>query len=424
MTYQEQTYLSRCAHFKRGDFVFQEGEERNHTFIIESGSIGIMPGKETSKDNASRVTLGPGEIFGEMAILSHGQRTATAVALEDTELFMIPRQVLQERITNLDPLVALLMSLLVDRYRSLRIKHAEIADLQPALPAIEEEQDEEENYEPITTVSNLNVQKENALKELRVEQELRKAIEKKQFVAYMQPILSLDTGKIAGFETLIRWIHPERGIVPPLEFIPVAERTNVVQLLDRLMFEQACYIAPELNALTEGKVEKLFVSVNLSGINFEDEDIVDSVKRCISKTKVDPSLIKLEITESALIGDSKQAEEVLRGFKALGLHIALDDFGTGYSSLSYLHKFSIDTLKIDRSFVSQIRTDTKTLDILRAIVDLSGSFKFKVVAEGIEYEEEADMLKKLGCDYGQGYLYGRPLSIEDARQFIKTNLDL
>jgi len=225
---------------------------------------------------------------------------------------------------------------------------------------------------------------------------------------------------VTGFEALIRWQHPDQGLVFPDDFIPVAERTGVIQHLDRMMLEKACEILPVLHAIKGA--ENVFISVNLSGINFETVDIVNVVRRTITDSGVDPGHIKLEITESALIGDPDQAEKVLQGLKALGMTISLDDFGTGYSSLGYLHKFSIDDLKIDRTFVMQLHDSKRSLDIVRAIVALAKNFKLNIVAEGIEREEDIITLKSLQCDMGQGYLFSKPIPVNDAIKFLENNI--
>jgi len=257
------------------------------------------------------------------------------------------------------------------------------------------------------------------MKELKLEQEMRTALSGNQFEAYYQPIVSLNDNAVYGFETLIRWNHPERGLVSPGEFIPVAERTGMVHLLDEVMLHQACDF---LKLMEERDVihsdTRFSMSTNLSGVNFETIDIVDMIRRAINDKKINPRHLKVEITESALIGDPVMASEVLGDLKKLGVRISLDDFGTGYSSLNYLHKFPIDELKIDRSFVSQINKERKTLDIVRAICSLAQSFKMGLVAEGIERPDEITALYGVGCDIGQGYLFSKPLSRDAALEYV------
>jgi EAL domain-containing protein (putative c-di-GMP-specific phosphodiesterase class I) len=188
------------------------------------------------------------------------------------------------------------------------------------------------------------------------------------------------------------------------------------------MMQRACAVIPSLLKEVAGKVPDFFISVNLSGINFETLDVIQGVREALIESGVEPHHLKLEITESALIADPERAEQVLHSLRALGVTIALDDFGTGYSSLGYLHKFPIDSLKIDRSFISQIERDSKGIDIVSAIIGLAKNFKLGVVAEGIETEKDVQILNDLGCDMGQGYIFGKPMSINDAHEFIRKNL--
>ena len=214
------------------------------------------------------------------------------------------------------------------------------------------------------------------------------------------------------------WEHPKRGFLTPNHFVPVAERTRFVQHLDALMMERACEASPLLNDLVEDGGDNIFVSVNLSGIDFESREVVDTLRRTLISTGTDPELIKLEITESSLIGDPAHAEKVLKSLKALGFRLSLDDFGTGYSSL----KFSIDVIKIDKSFVSQMAEGEKSQMLVSAIVGLAHNFKLKVVAEGIETVEEQEFLQGLKCEMGQGYLFGKPMPLDQALEFTKENL--
>ncbi len=405
--------------FPKNTVLFNKGETRQCAYLIDRGEVHIIGNDEGGEDKQLCV-IGEGEIFGEMALIDNTPRTATAVTNTECEIFIIPRDALHERIKGLDPIVSLLISLLIERYRITRIHLPESVKQDNVGDFIKKISKFEQLPEEVLRLRNTEKQRETALKEMKLEQELRAGLEKKQFIPYLQPILDLSSGRIKGFEALIRWQHPERGLVFPDEFIPVAERTNVVQHLDQMMLEKACALLPSLQEKADG--EELFISVNLSGINFETIDIVNSVRRTIMDSGVDPGHIKLEITESALIDDPDQAEKVLRGLKALGLIISLDDFGTGYSSLSYLHKFTIDDLKIDRSFVMQLHDGRKSLDIVRAIVALAKSFKLNIIAEGIEREEDIVALTSLDCDMGQGYLFSKPIPVEEAYEYIKKNL--
>lgn len=404
--------------FLKGAVIFSEGDARGSAYIIENGTVEIS----VSKDGKPfpLVKLGQGEVFGEAALLGEGNRTATARALEDTEVFMISPSLIRDRITKLDPIVGLLMSLLVSRYRKWRHKSTDEIAMLDDVPQ------EEENLGLIDHADmfmrDLHDQRKIALDELRMAQEISNAIAKDEFGPYLQPIVSLPEQKIIGFEALIRWQHSTRGMIPPVEFIPVAERTNVVWDLDMLMLRRVCKIAPELQKSAATLGRKFYVSVNLSGVHFDSEKLAVEIEGILSQNGIDPAHIVLEITESALMGDPMVAEKVLRDLKDIGLRIALDDFGTGYSSLGYLHRFPIDILKIDRSFVQDIHRNRRSLDIMRAIVGLGRTFNLSIVAEGIESEDEAAALAGIGCDNGQGYYFSKPMPIDKTHEFIKSSI--
>lgn len=401
--------------FDKGMQIFAEGDNRDHVYIVEQGEVELST--EVEGEKLPLVTLGPGEIFGEMALMGPGKRSASAYAAEQTELFIIPRDLIMGRLHGVDPLIGLLMSLLIDRYRDTRHQSINEALGRRDVP----------HFSPLDKgghdtpfVKDWRAQKEVALKELKLAQEIQVAIERSEFVPFIQPIVTLPDEKLVGFESLIRWEHPERGLVPPFEFIPVAERTNCVQALDMLMLRHACELAPKINEAMGNPEKPVFISVNLSGVHFEKKDVVDEIRSIIKDTKVNPAFIKLEITESALVNEPMVAEKALTELKKLGVRIALDDFGTGYSSLGYLHTFSIDTIKIDRSFVQHIHSDPKSLNIVRAIVGLSKTFDLDIIAEGIESKDEIGVLNGIGCDMGQGYHFSRPMPVDDAFEFIKN----
>lgn len=403
--------MSRLSVFEKGAGIFNIGEARKNAYIIDSGEVHIL-----DKDSNVLCVLKAGEIFGEMALVDHGARTANAVAASETKVYVIPRKMIEQRMHGLDPMISLLIGLLIERYRVTRIHMPESIREEGAEELIEK-LNQGSTAEGVKTFLNTQAFKETALQELSMEQELRQALLKKEFVPFLQPIVQLPSREIVGFEALIRWNHPERGIVGPFEFVPVAERTGVVQLLDTMMIEKACEAVPDL---IKAAGHDVYVGVNLSGINFESMDLVKIIGDILKSYGTDPKHIRLEITESALIDDPHGAEDILKGLKDLGLKVALDDFGTGYSSLSYLHKFSIDTIKIDRAFIDKIDQNPKSLDIVRAIIGLAQTFKLETVAEGIERDEEVVAVGSLGCNNGQGYHFSKPVSVDEAKALLSS----
>jgi len=249
------------------------------------------------------------------------------------------------------------------------------------------------------------------LQRLDIEADLRRAVEAGEFVLHYQPTVVLQTGRIAGVEALVRWQHPTRGLIPPMEFIPIAEETGLIVPLGEWVLEEACAQAKRWHE-EHGSEPPLKMAVNLSVRQLQQDDIVATVARVLESTGFDPSALTLEITESAVMNDHVTTIVRLNQLKALGVRIAVDDFGTGYSSLSYLRRFPIDILKIDRSFVDGVTDGSQKRALLRTIVELGRTLNLETVAEGIELPEELHQLRSLDCDLGQGYYFARPLDAE------------
>jgi len=249
---------------------------------------------------------------------------------------------------------------------------------------------------------------------LRLETDLRRAVEREEFVVYYQPIVSLSDDSIQGFEALVRWRHPERGLVAPSEFIPVAEETGLIIPLGRWVLSESCR---QMHRLQASSVAPLSLSVNLSGRQFMQPDLVGQVKQILTETGFDPHRLHLEITESSVIENTETVTEMLLQLRALGIRLSMDDFGTGYSSLSYLHRFPIHTLKIDRSFVSGGDGEN---EIVRTIIMLARNMGMDIVAEGVETKEQLAYLKSLKCEYGQGFLFSRPLDLDTACKLLEN----
>ena len=261
----------------------------------------------------------------------------------------------------------------------------------------------------------------NTLEILEIETDLRIALKQKEFYLNYQPILSLDKGIIIGFEALIRWNHPQKGFISPAKFIPVVEQTNLILPLGMWILESACKQIREWEQRLQGQ-HTFTVSINISGKQFEQEDFIEQLDRIVAETEIDLKHLKLEITETLLMDNTENAERVFQQLRERKVQLAIDDFGTGYSSLSYLDRFPVDTLKIDRSFVSRLNETNQTSTIVKATLDLAHNLGFNVVAEGVETQHQVEQLKKWGCEFAQGYLYAKPLEPEAAWQFLLENL--
>ncbi|HYO63874.1 MAG TPA: EAL domain-containing protein [Pyrinomonadaceae bacterium] len=256
-----------------------------------------------------------------------------------------------------------------------------------------------------------------AINLLQLETDLRRAVEREEFFIHFQPIVDLENFKLRGFEALVRWQHPERGFVSPIDFIPVAEETGLIAQIGEWVLRESCRTMQKWQKQFPSD-PPLFISVNLSGRQFAQHDLINEIAYILNETKIDPHSLKLEITESVVMENIETATEMLRQLRALGVQLSIDDFGTGYSSLSYLHRFPIDTLKIDRSFVTLMAENNENMEIVRTIILLAQNLGMDVVVEGVETNDQLALLRKLGCENGQGYFFSRPVSTEGAEKII------
>lgn len=234
-----------------------------------------------------------------------------------------------------------------------------------------------------------------------IEAELHLAFERGDFDLHYQPQLDLSSGKTVGYEALLRWQHPERGVIPPSEFVPIAEETGMINLIGDWVLRKACRDAQFLP-------EECFVAVNISPVQFMTKDFVGQVSEALQRAGLDASRLELEITETAMMQDRDRAAQILDRLSAMGISVAVDDFGTGYSNLSYLMDFSFHKIKIDRSFVNRIDSDNSTGALVSTIVGLSRALGVRTIAEGVETESQATLLRAAGCEVVQGYLVGQP----------------
>jgi EAL domain-containing protein (putative c-di-GMP-specific phosphodiesterase class I) len=252
-----------------------------------------------------------------------------------------------------------------------------------------------------------------------LETDLRRAVERNEFRLYYQPIVSFQTGKMYGFEALIRWHHPEKNLVSPMEFIPVAEETGLIIPIGRWVLREACRQMKQWHAMYP-ELSPLTVSVNLSGKQLSQPDLIQDIKTILQETDLDPSFLELEITESVIMENAEYAADMLSQLRDLRVQINVDDFGTGYSSLSYLHRFPVNNLKIDQSFVSRIGIDEENSEIISTILTLARNLGMDVIAEGVETKEQLYHLQALGCEQGQGYYFSVPVDHENASALIET----
>ncbi|OLE96227.1 MAG: hypothetical protein AUG75_22945 [Cyanobacteria bacterium 13_1_20CM_4_61_6] len=257
----------------------------------------------------------------------------------------------------------------------------------------------------------------SAIKRLRLETELRQALESGEFRVHYQPIISLHSKNVVGFEALSRWQRPQ-GLVPPAEFIAVADETGIILPLNRALLTEACRQLRQWHSQFPSE-QPLRMSVNITPKQFAQPDLVTQIAAVLSEMGIAPQHLDVEITENIAMADADRSASVLGELKALGVHLSIDDFGTGYSSLSRLQGFPVDALKIDRAFTSKMCVDHESCEIVRIIIMLAHNLGLSVVAEGIETEEQLAKLRNLGCELGQGFLFSRPADSESAQEFLR-----
>ncbi|XOZ32824.1 EAL domain-containing protein [Halomonadaceae bacterium KBTZ08] len=381
-------------HYPCGTTLFEHGDDASHAYMILSGRIEISV--QQGGHHVVISNLGPHEVFGELALISHQPRTATARALDDTDVMVITREHLQRVIDNADPLLTNLLQGNLGRFawtQRFMLQHT-------------------------NDFAGADSLQKKAESELSLQNALATAIQQQQFELFYQPVIGLESGTIVGFEALIRWRHPDHGLVSPGEFIPVAEKTGQIVEMGYWALEQALHDLKNFERANGTGQTPLFMSVNVSGRQLLELEEIERLGQVLKASGVDPQQVKLEITESLLVDNPMHAAVALNKLREKGVRLAIDDFGTGYSSLSYLHLFPLDTLKIDRSFVSNMLDDERRFRIVRAISRLARDLELDIIAEGIEHPEEMDKLRELECDCAQGFLMARPMPADDIQAVL------
>jgi len=373
--------MSAEIRLQPGEVLFREGDPPTTAFILDEGQVEIRATQRGQQ--VMLALLGPGAIIGEMAVIDAAPRTATAVALSACRLIALDRAQIAERIEGADPVIRALLQGTLQRYRS-------------ALSALQG---------GAAGTASLAVAGEAAgVGKMRLESQLRAALEVGGLDVRYQPLLEVASGRIAGFEALVRWTHPERGPISPAEFVALAEETSLIVPVGEYVFDTACAAARDF---IDAAGRPLFVAVNVSARQLREPGLLERVIARVDAAGLPRGSIKIEITESQAMNPV-----LMQGFIALchghGVKVALDDFGTGYSHLTQMHLLPFDTIKIDQGFVRNMLDDTRSMAIVETIVAMAKSLDASIVVEGIESEAELVVLKRLGCDYAQGWLVGKP----------------
>ena len=392
------------------EVLFRQGELGDAAYVIESGLVEVY--SERGDERELIAQLGANEIFGEMALLGDRARTASVKALEPTRLMVVSQKHLSERLENADPMTRHLLRIAVLRCRELlarvRSGHVRLGALSP--PALA--------TTPTPGDAEAEARDRNlAFGRLRIEQELRVALERGEFHLHYQPIVRVPDASVAGFEALLRWFKPGVGRVPPDEFIPVAEASGLICSIGRWVLQQAVddlLVCDDARGAKAAGASPLFMTVNLSARQMEDPELLPALARHAERLRGRNCRLKLEVTESLMIGNVVLMQALIASIRELGMHVVLDDFGTGYCSLSYLHLFEVHTMKLDRSFTRGMVVSEASRKVVSGVAGIAHALGLDIVVEGVESADQAEQASRLNIDFAQGYFFGRPAPIEDA----------
>ncbi len=385
-----------------GEVLFREGDHADCAYIIEEGGLEITTDSEGQQ--VILTCLKPGEIVGEMGVIDSAPRTATATATGATSLMVVTRDQLTDRISQADPILKLLVKILLDRYRS-------------GLNKVKGEGGLLAGPDELISEDVVGEYIRHGIDKIRLESELKEALQQQQLRVYYQPLLSCVERRVAGFEALTRWEHPKRGPISPALFITLAEETSLIVPVGLFVFDTACRQLADFQRASGYGAGELFMSINVSAKQIADPDFIVQAAQITEKYQVSRADIKLEITESLAV-DMQATDVWIDRAHELGFQVSLDDFGTGYSSLATLYQLDVDYAKIDQAFVRPLDAEPRSRELLRGIMALMAALKLKVVVEGVETASELDYITELGCDLAQGFLIGKSLSPEHARMLL------
>lgn len=386
-----------------GDVLFSEGDVAGCAYLVESGRLRVS----VNRGRVSEVLaeLGPGSLIGEMALLDSGPRTATVVALEPSVVQRLEPGHLEKRLHRADPLLRHMMELLIGRYREL------VRRLDGTLPKMP----------PPAAAAPASRYHSLALQRLRTDQELQNAFAQNQFELHFQPIMQIASPSVAGFEALVRWLHPHRGLVLPGAFIPAAEESGLIVELGRRIIDQAVLALAQIDAAaaTPRHGALPFMSVNLSRRQFSDPELLPVLVAALERHHIAPDRLHLELTESSLSGRIEEIAELIRPCAGLGVKIVLDNFGAGHTALSDLYRLPLSGVNLARPLLADLAAFPESAKVIGAVLKVSRELGLGLVAKGIEERSQAALLAELGIEHGQGFLYAAALPLEVAAHFFR-----
>jgi diguanylate cyclase len=374
-----------------GEVVFRQGDLPTTAFLIEAGRVEISTSR--SGDLVLLATLGAGDLLGEMAVIDDAPRTATAIAVEACVLLAIDRAAIGERLQQADPIVRSLLEGQLRRYRG-------------ALAAMQGG-----SADTIAAESGQASQAEQiGIHKFRLESQLRDALFNNGLDLRLQPLFEIAKGKLAGYEALVRWNHPERGPISPLEFIALAEETSLINPVGEYVLDAAI---SALQALKQHDARDVpFIAINVSPRQLAETGLIERIVERTRAVGIAPDRIKVEITESQMV-DYPTVRTLIQRCHEFGIKVAMDDFGTGYSNLGHLHELEFDSVKVDQAFPRQMMDSPRAMGLMRSIIDMLHAIGADVVVEGIETQAQLDAIAAMGVRYAQGYLIGKPMLLEE-----------
>ncbi len=383
--------LSR-AEFNAGQAIFREGDAPDVAYLVEAGEVVVS----ANRDGQSVIlaVLKAGDLLGEMAVIDDAPRTASATARTACILMRIDRAAIAERLETTDPIIRGLLEGQIRRYR------AGLAAMQGiAIPPAR----------PLPTSFGPSAER-TSIDKFRLESDLREALATGELDVSFQPLLEIAADRIAGYEALVRWPHPERGAISPIEFITLAEETSLINPVGEYVLNRAI---GALSRLADAEVDPLpFIAINVSPKQLMESDLLNRTVDRSRAAGVPVNRIKLEITESRMV-DYPTVQALLVRCHREGIQVSLDDFGTGFSNLGHLHALEFDTVKVDQAFARHMMSSRRAMALAKSIIAMIHSLDADVVVEGVETEAQLEVLRELGCRYAQGYLIGRPQPLGD-----------
>ncbi|SLN59487.1 EAL domain-containing protein [Pseudooctadecabacter jejudonensis] len=387
------------VNLRKGDILYEQGSNNSDIFLIASGQVVMFHSDKDSRTDCE--TRGRGSILGALSVMMQSPRFVSAQALEDTCVIRMPAEALLANYDTVDPILRACIDTAICFNARLNTAQASSNTSVPKTG---------------TVVANADA----LLERLKFEIDLQTSIINREFTMVYQPIVNLQTGKILGFEALMRWIHPVRGFVPPDEFITVAEDLGAIGALTDFAVEESCRTLKNILDQTDGDPD-FFASINVSGRDISRLGFAESLALTLDRYGIAPKSIRLEITETACIFDSQIVRDNLEAFKTMGFGLSIDDFGTGYSNLAHFKTMPLSTLKIDRAFAGDAHENPVSGSIVAMLVGLGTALNVDIVAEGVETVHDVRALTNLGCRMAQGYFFHKPTNSNDLLALVSAD---